>query len=78
VWHKLAVSLPVHVLDVHSNQTRPLKEIPVDQVFNGDEHIKLVLERFIPDPNWLVIPDRSVLLADNVNFTHPDNDGLYL
>ena len=79
VWHKLAAALPVKVIDMDSTISQPLKDVPLDQIVDGNERIRLMLEMGIVNPTWMVIPENTGgILRDYINFTHPDNDGLYL
>lgn len=79
VWEKLAASLPVKVVNMDSTTSQPLKDVPLDQMVDGNEHIRLMLETGTIDPSWIGVPESySPILADYINFTHPDNDGLYL
>lgn len=79
VWEKLAAALPVKVVDMDSTTSQPLKDVSLDRLVDGNERIRLMLEMGIVDPPWMVIPENTGgILRDYINFTHPDNDGLYI
>jgi len=79
VWKKLMKELPVKVLDVKKKKILDLKDVPKDQLYDKELGLRLILEQIDSCClMFLCIPERSELLADNVNYTHPINEGMYI
>lgn len=87
VWKKLSKSLPVRVLDTKNQRSLELQDVPDKQLYDPELELKLVIENThtlniqggqpITD---LLIPERPLIdkiLADYINYTASENDGLY-
>ena len=79
VWKKLAGVLPVKVIDTENKKILSLKDVSDEQLYDPELGLRLVLERFIPDPTFCIIPEPTDgILEDYINYTHIINEGKFV